>query len=117
MLLPVTWRYRNLDRMKPTDDRATIRVNLSLPLDLVSILDRIGAVTGAGRATLIRELLIESKPILLDLARASELAQEKNLDAFKVLSASLDAAASQAQQMSLDIKKTRRRAMRRQFVP
>ncbi|WP_146092239.1 ribbon-helix-helix domain-containing protein, partial [Xanthomonas vasicola] len=35
------------------------RVNLTLPADVVAVLDRLGKVTGAGRATIIREWLIE----------------------------------------------------------
>lgn len=103
--------------MKPTADRATLRVNLSLPLDLVAILDRIGAVTGAGRATLIREFLHEAAPNFVQVAQALELAKNRNLDAFKVLSNSLDSQIAQSQQLSLDIKKTRRRAMRRKPLP
>lgn len=93
------------------------RVNLTLTPEAVAVLDRIGAVTGAGRATILREFILEAMPGIAEIARSLELAREKNLDAFKVLADTIDATVSDAQQMSLDIKRTRRRAMRKKAKP
>ncbi|MFZ5567217.1 MAG: ribbon-helix-helix protein, CopG family [Pseudomonadota bacterium] len=89
------------------------RVNLTLPDSLVAVLDRIGAVTGAGRATLIREWLMEAESGFADMAKALEMAQAKNMDAFKVLADSMRQSATQAEQLELDIRKTRRAMMRK----
>lgn len=76
-------------------------------------LDRIEAVTGVGRASMIREWLIEGHVGLQEMAKALELAAAKNLDAFKVLAKSIDKASSDADQLSLDIKRTHRRIRRK----
>ena len=89
------------------------RVNLTLTDEAVAILDRIGAVTKTGRATILREFVLEALPGIVEIAHALELAQQKNLDAFKVMAKSIDKTVADSQQLSLDIKKTRRRAMRR----
>jgi len=89
------------------------RVNLTLTDEAVAILDRIGAVTGAGRATVLREFILEALPGFADIAHSLELAQAKNMDAFKVLSKSIDSQVNQAQQLSLDIKRSRRRMIRK----
>ena len=89
------------------------RVNLTLPDELIDVLDRMGKATGAGRATIIREWLIEGLPQLEGLARAIELASQKNIDAFKVMADTLNDAARASDQLVLDIKKQRRAAMRK----
>ena len=99
--------------MAPTADRAGTRVNLTLPDDVVAILDRIGAVTGAGRATILREFICEAAPGLTDIARGLEMASQKNLDAFKVLADTIDRSVADSQQLSLEIKRTRRRMRRK----
>ena len=91
------------------------RVNLTLPDDLVSILDRLGAVTGAGRATIIREWLIEAQPMLEEFAKAAELASQKNIDAFLVMGKVLRELNSASSQLELDIKKSRKSAMRKRI--
>ncbi len=91
------------------------RVNLTLPDEVVSVLDRMGKVTGAGRATIIREWLIEGSSQLGELARAMELASEKNVDAFAVMAQVLNESAGQAEQLSLNIKRDRRAAMRKKI--
>ena len=95
------------------DRRIGERVNLTLPPEVVRVLDRIGKVTGAGRATIIREWLTEAAPQLAEMARAVELASRKNIDAFKVISDTLGELSDTAGQLSLDIKKQRRAAMRK----
>jgi hypothetical protein len=89
------------------------RVNLTLPDDVVAVLDRMGKVTGAGRATIIREWLIEGAPMFAEMATAMEMATRKNIDAFKVIGDTLGHLSNSAGQMSLDIKKQRRAAMRK----
>ena len=95
------------------DRRIGERVNLTLPRDVIAVLDRLQAVTGAGRATFIREWLTEAVPQLQELARAVELAQAKNIDAFKVMGDVMGQVSNEADQLQLDIKKTRRAAMRK----
>lgn len=99
--------------MSQPADRTGIRVNLTLPLDVVATIDRMAKVTKAGRASIIREFLVEARPGLDDMAEALELAASKNMDAFKVLSKTLDASIEQSQQLSLDIKRTSRRMRRK----
>lgn len=97
-------------------DRIGIRVNLTLPPEVVAIIDRMGAVTGAGRASILREFICESADGFADIATALEMAAAKNTDAFKVLAKTIDKTVSDSQQLSLDIKRTRRR-MRRKSKP
>ncbi len=94
---------------------AQTRVNLTLPSDVVAVLDRMAKVTGAGRATIVREWLIEAAPQLGELAKALELASKKNVDAFEVMTRVVNDAASDVGQLSLDIKRDRRRAMRKKI--
>lgn len=89
------------------------RVNLTLPDDVIDVLDRMGKATGAGRATIIREWLIEGLPQLVQLAHAIELASQKNIDAFKVITDTLKDASRTSDQLVLDIGKQRRAAMRK----
>lgn len=97
---------------KPAPDRAGVRVNLTLTPELVQTLDRITLRTGTGRATLLREMLENNLGTFVTMADALDLAADKKLDAFSVLARAMDHAAGQAGQLSLDIKRTRRRAMR-----
>jgi F0F1-type ATP synthase membrane subunit b/b' len=94
-------------------DRSGIRVNLTLPEELVRVLDRMGKVTGTGRATIIRELLTEAAPGFAEMARALEMAKKKNLDAYTVLAGAIDSAVAEGSQLVLDIKKQRRAMVRK----
>jgi hypothetical protein len=89
------------------------RVNLTLTSEVVAVLDRMGKHSGAGRATIIREWLIEGLPHLELLADAMEMAAKKNIDAFKVMSDTLKDLTNDADQMQLEIKSARRAAMRK----
>lgn len=90
------------------------RVNLTLSDETVAVLDRLGAVTGAGRATIIREFLIEAGPQLAHMAAALEAAQRGNVDAaMRVLGRTMEQVSGQAEQLALDIKRDRRKAMRK----
>lgn len=92
---------------------AQTRVNLTLPPDVVDVLDRLGKVTGAGRATIIREWLIEGQPMFAELAKAAEMAHGKNVDALKVMGNVLRDLSETSNQIQLEIKTTRRAAMRK----
>lgn len=89
------------------------RVNLTLPQEVADVLDRLSRVTGAGRATIVREWLIEGLPAIDQLAKAAEMASKKNIDSFLVIGKVLRELNEQTGQMELDIKKTRRAAMRK----
>lgn len=89
------------------------RVNLTLPPEVVDTLDRLGRVTGAGRATIIREWLIEGQPMFAEMAKAAELAAAKNMDALRVMGQVLRDASAHADQMELEIKRARRAARRK----
>ena len=94
-------------------DRLGTRINLTLPTDVVEVLDRLGKLTGAGRATIIREWLVEAQPLFAEMARAAELAAARNIDALDVMAKTLREAGSQVDQMQLDIRAKRRAAMRK----
>jgi metal-responsive CopG/Arc/MetJ family transcriptional regulator len=94
---------------------AQTRVNLTLPDEVIAVLDRMVKVTGAGRATIIREWLIEAAPQLGEFARALEMASKKNVDAFSVMAKVVNDTAAEMDQLSLDMKRGRRRAMRKKI--
>ncbi len=89
------------------------RVNLTLPPETIAVLDRLSKVTSAGRATIIREWLIEGTPLFAEMARAAEMAAAKNMDALRVMGQVLREAGQQADQMELEIKRTHRAARRK----
>lgn len=97
----------------PSMPSRNTRVNLTLPDEVIDVLDRMGKATGAGRATIIREWLIEGLPQFAQLADAIDLAAQKNIDAFTVMAKTLNEAARGADQLALDMKATRRAAMRK----
>ena len=87
------------------------RVNLTLPPEVIRVLDRMGKVTGAGRATIVREWLIEMVPTLGQFADALEAASGKNIDAFKIMASAVREVQGTADQLQLEIARDRRRAM------
>lgn len=89
------------------------RVALTLPPDVIDTLDRLGRVTGAGRATIVREWLIEGQPMFAEMARAAEMAAQKNIDALEVMGKVLREASGQVDQLQLDITNKRRAARRK----
>lgn len=106
-----------LPQPTPARDRLGVRVNLTLTPELVRTLDRIHARTGTGRATMLREMLEANLATFVTMADALDLAAEKKLDAFSMLARTMDDLQETAGQLSLDIKRTRRRAMRKQKIP
>lgn len=89
------------------------RVALTLPDEVISVLDRMGSLTGAGRATLIRQWLIDGLPMFEKLAAAMQMATEQNIDAFKVMADTLSQASGAADGMAGDLRKRHRAAMRK----
>lgn len=90
------------------------RVNLTLDADLVDILDRMGRITGAGKATLIKGWLEGMKPQLKQLLRALELAEQQNVDAVEAATDVLQKLAEDSSQMTLDLEKKGRSLRRKQ---
>ena len=93
-------------------DRTGTRINLTIPPDVIETLDRIVAAVGSGRASVIREFLIEAHPGLVEMAHALELAKNQQAEAYTVLARAMETASENAHQLSLDIKRSGR-AMRR----
>lgn len=89
------------------------RVNLTLPDDVIAVLDRIAGATGAGRATVVREWLIDALPALAQLAQALELAANKNTDAFLVMEKVFRELSNTTEQAELELKRHRRKARRK----
>lgn len=89
------------------------RVSITATPELDHVLGRIAAGTGTGKATFVREWLLDALPQLEQLATAIELAKSGNVDAFAIMAQVVRDASSEADQLSLDIKRDRRRAMRK----
>lgn len=89
------------------------RVNLTLPPELVGEIDRISAAINKPRARIIRSWLIEGMPIWKQVADALETVQENEAEGLKMIGSVLNVTGETAQQMSLDIKNTRRRLKRK----
>jgi hypothetical protein len=88
------------------------RVSVTLPLEVKAVLDRIKAVTSVGAASFIREMLVDSLPMLDAMALSLEQAQASDLNAFKTLVTALEGARAGADQLTLNIKKKHRRMVR-----
>lgn len=95
------------------DRRIGTRVNLTLPDAVIEQLDRIGAATGAGRARIVREWLVDAAPMLEGMADALELAKRNQDEALKRVGQVMAAVSQTSGQLSLDIKATRRRERRK----
>jgi hypothetical protein len=93
-------------------DRQGIRVNLTLPPELVAVLDKLTAVTGVSRAGFIREILMEGLPQFALMVQSLELAKKKNVDAYKSIRAAIDSTRAQADQISMDLKTADRKHRR-----
>lgn len=91
------------------DRRVGTRVHLTLPDQVVEQLDRISAATGAGRARIVREWLVDAAPMLEGVADALELAKSNQDAALRRVGQVMNAVSETSGQLSLDIKATRRR--------
>lgn len=96
--------------MAKPDRRTGTRVNLTLTDDVIQVLDRMSAVTGSGRATLIREFLADSLPIFSQLADAMEAASKQSNNVLSMVSSLIQEQTSRLQQLDLEIQPKRRRA-------
>lgn len=74
----------------------SIRVNLSLPPEVVAVVDRMASVTGTGRSTVVRELLCDALPMFEQLADALESAHMGNRQALELV-------ADTVQQVAADV--------------
>lgn len=91
-----------------------VRIALSLPPEFVAILDRIAHSTGAGRATIIREWLLDSAPVFEQMAQAFELAAGlKPEQAFDVMAKVLHELHGDLGQAQVDLGKRRAPQIRR----
>lgn len=88
-------------------------MNLTLPAAVIAQLDRISAATGAGRARIVREWLVDATPMLEGVADALELAKSNEDEALKRVGQVMAGVSEVSSQMSLDIKATRRRERRK----
>ena len=90
----------------------SIRVNLSLPPEVVAVLDRLASVTGTGRATVLREWLLEGLPMFVQMAESLEQAKAGNRDALELMANALQEAAGDVNQASLDLRESKRLGQR-----
>lgn len=90
------------------------RVNLTLPPDLDALLGRLGDLAGTGKASFVRQWLVQMQPQLVEMVRALEMAQAGNLDALTVMAKAVRGAVAQGEQAELQLTKVRRAARRKQ---
>lgn len=84
------------------------RVALSLPPEVLAVLDRLAAITGTGRATVLREWLLEGLPMFVQMADALEQAKAGQRDALELMANALQEAAGEVNQASLDLRENKR---------
>lgn len=98
-------------RRKPANQGP--RVALTLTPELDALLARIGAATGVGKATFVRQMLETAQPQLELIASAAEKVTTQNVpDGLALMATALRQASGMAEQQQLELTK-RRRAMRR----
>ena len=90
----------------PTD---MTRLMVSIPPDVEAALNRLHAVTGKPRATIIRELLGEIVPMITELSEAMEAAMRQPRANFAKLQGLIDLAAVEVRQTQLDLDAARKR--------
>jgi len=100
------------DRVRPTRPQGP-RVNLTLTPELDRVLGRLSAASGAGKASFVREWLIEALPVLDQLATSMEQAKAGNLDVFDSLARVMREGREQFDQVEMDLTRTRRRVARK----
>lgn len=94
--------------------RIGIRIHLTIPQEVVDVLDRLGDLTGDRRATIIRAWLVEGLPHMAAVADALELAERSPEQALKSMGQTLGAALTEGEQLQLEMKRDRRRLRRRE---
>lgn len=105
--------YRYSPAMARVPDRTGERINLTLPQEAARVLDRVARSSGVGRATFVREWLMQCLPQLDQLASAMELAQRGNVDAITVALGAVRDAMQVGDQVELQLKQAKRRAFMR----
>ena len=94
-------------------DRTGTRINLTIPPETVRAIDRMCEASGVGRSTFIRELLIGMEGHIHGLAESVELAKQNNLDAFARMADTLRDVSNASTQLELEVRASRRAAMRK----
>ena len=90
----------------PTDMR---RLQIALPPDVDDALVRLHRISGKPQATIVRELLSDMVPVVLELAEAMEHATASPRESFAKLQKVLDQATVEARQAQLDLDAARKR--------
>lgn len=89
-------------------------MNLTLTPEIDLVLSSLSKSLGVGKATFVRQILESSLPQLNLMAEAAAKVTQKNIpDGLGLLSEALHQASGMAEQAQLDLKRTRRAAMRR----
>lgn len=96
---------------KIPDDRR--RINLTLPPELHGVLDDLARESGTSKATLIREVLMESIDQLRAMVEFTKLAKERNLDSLSLLAKAMRDISHQAAQADLDLRAVRHKRLRK----
>lgn len=112
LFLEFQFRYRYSRAMARPRGTGT-RVNLTLPDEVLAVLDRIADAVGQGRATVIRAWMEEGLPQLVEMADALELAKRSPTESLKAIADSMRSTVAHAEQLELDIRKNRRAMMRK----
>lgn len=90
------------------------RVNLTLTPEIDAVLTSLSKSLGVGKATFVRQVLDESLPQLKLMAEAAaKVTQQQIPDGLGLLAEALQQASGRAEQAQLDLKQTRRAAMRK----
>lgn len=79
------------------------RVMVSVTPELYTLLERLSSLAGASMGGLCGELLQDAMPALEAMAKALELARDKNADAFEVLAKLLAEAQVKSGEVQLDM--------------
>lgn len=96
--------------MSKKDNRQ--RLMLTVPPELYALLERLSKLAGASMSGLCVELLQDATPALEAMAKALELARDKNADAFEVLAKLLAEAQIKTGEVQLDMIDTRQKMRR-----
>lgn len=94
------------------------RVNLTLSDEVDGVLSRLSGSLGVGKATFVRQILEGALPQLELMAQAAERVTQKNVpDGLALMVDALRQTSGMAEQATLDLRRTRRAAMRRKAKP
>jgi predicted transcriptional regulator len=85
-----------------------MRFSISVSPELLAALDAVASATGAARASVAAELLEETIPTLLNIAKAVTAAKNNQSEAFDILNSAMYEAMNKAGQMGLELTEVRR---------